>query len=156
MLLHERDLGLHSEHDVAQPRLDAAVRRHAGEDPRRPLLIHQAARPVDRIDEQPPPAFPLVRAARQHEPLGGKSLRDEHQRLGARELLEPRDERLLAHAVHRVDRVPRAVVRDVAQRLRTLLRERRHDARADLLVQLEDRRKQPARVGVRRHARAAR
>ena len=86
MLLHERDLGLHREHDVAQSRLGAAIRRDAGEDPRRPLLVHQPARAVDRIDEDPPPALVVARAARQHEPRRRQPFGDEHERHVAREL----------------------------------------------------------------------
>ena len=64
MLLEERDLGLHGEDDVRQARLDAAIRRDAREHPGAALLVHQAARAVERIDEQPPATITLTRTVR--------------------------------------------------------------------------------------------
>ena len=64
MLLEERDLGLHGEDDVRQARLGAAIRRNAREHPGAALLVHQAARAVEWIDEQPPATVTLTRAVR--------------------------------------------------------------------------------------------
>src|SRR5215218_9618190 len=156
MLFDERNLRLHREDDVAQPGLRAAIRRETGEDPRRSLLVHQAARPVDRIDEQTPPAVALCGAARQHESTRRQSLGYQHERLLKRELLEPGDERLFAHPVYGVDGIADAVVGDVAQRPGALRRERIHHARADSRVQVENRRQQPTRIAGGAHALAAR
>ena len=51
VLLHERDLRLHGELDVGQRLAAASVGRDAGQHPGRALLHHQAARAVDRVDD---------------------------------------------------------------------------------------------------------
>src|SRR5436190_142113 len=50
-------------HRLAQL-LDAAIRRDAREHPGAALLVHQAARAVERIDEQPPATITLTRTVR--------------------------------------------------------------------------------------------
>ena len=52
MLLHQRDLGLHRELDVGKRWRDPwPERRYAGQNPRRALLVHEAARTVDGVDQ---------------------------------------------------------------------------------------------------------
>ena len=51
VLLHQRDLGLHGERDVGQRRRRAAGWARRRSAPRPALLVHQAARAVDRIDD---------------------------------------------------------------------------------------------------------
>ena len=60
VLLHQRNLRLHRQHDVPQRRGRPAIGRHAGEHPRAALLVHQAARAVDRVDDDPPVGRRLV------------------------------------------------------------------------------------------------
>src|SRR5690242_20785137 len=51
MLLDQRNLRLHRQLDIAQAGLWAAIGRDASEDPRAPLLEHQAARAVNRVHQ---------------------------------------------------------------------------------------------------------
>ena len=83
VLLHERNLGLHREDDVAKPSRGAAVGRDAGENPRAALLIHEAARSVDRIDEDTPSAVRLARPFGQNLHAPGDSFGDQAERLSS-------------------------------------------------------------------------
>ena len=81
VLLHERDLGLHGDRDVGQRLASVAVGRDAGQHPRRALLHHQAARAVDRVDDDDDLDVLLARAGGQHaapvraQPLGHQQAR---------------------------------------------------------------------------------
>ena len=83
MLFEEWNLGLHGKYHIGQARRDAAVRRDAGENPGAALLIHQAARAVERIHQDSPATVRFAHAAREKQRLG-KPLRDETHRLVVR------------------------------------------------------------------------
>ena len=116
VLLDERDLGLHRELDVGQRASAPGPRRDAGENPGRALLVHQAARAVDRIDDDRQrdvrsrsrrrAARPRRRAALRRRARTGASARGDRP-------LDLLDEHVLGDAVDRVDRVAFVVVRDV-------------------------------------------
>src|SRR6185295_1673117 len=111
----------------------AAVRCDASEDPGTALLIHQAARAVDRIDDQSPATVLLGRATRQHERLG-EALRNHTYRLIVRQPAEAALERLLAHAVDGIDRVS-GVTSGPRELFGGLARTRVHHGVADSIVQ---------------------
>ena len=106
MLLQQRDLGLDRELDVGERRRRPAVRRHAGEYPRGPLLIHQATGAVDRIDDDPE-LDGIGRVTRREHELAcrAQSLGHEHEGPLGRQLAEPLDQNALGHAIDRVNRV---------------------------------------------------
>ena len=54
VLLDERYLGLNRQLNIAQICLSPAIWRHAGQHPGAAFLIHQAARAIDRIDNDSP------------------------------------------------------------------------------------------------------
>ena len=62
VLFNERDLGLQRELDVSEVRSRATIGCDPREDPRRSLLIHQPARPIDRIDDDSQLGVVLPRA----------------------------------------------------------------------------------------------
>ncbi len=105
VLFHERDLRLHPEDDIPQRRGRPAIGRHAREHPCAALLIHQAARAVDGVDDDPPVDRRLIAplgiaAAAARQPLG-----DEDEGVLAGEgFRESRDDRF-PDDVDRVDRV---------------------------------------------------
>src|SRR2546426_11448140 len=121
MLLQKWDLGLHREHDVGEARRRTAIRCDTREDPGAPLLIHEAARAVERVDEEPPATVLLTRATREHEWIGDP-LGDHAHRFVARQLTETTHERRFAHPIYGVDRVarvarPSRVDRELLRRL---------------------------------------
>ena len=142
MLLEERNLGLHGQDDVAQARSGAPVRRDAREDPGAALLIHQAARAVDRVDQQAPAAVLFARSPppRQHEAVAGQSFGHQTERLLARDIGEALHERVLAYPVDGVDRIAVAfrVGSHGGEQLRRLPGARRDHRVADALVQRPD------------------
>src|SRR5213594_3054689 len=143
MLLDQRNLGLHGEHDVTQARLGTAVRRDSGENPGAALLIHQSARAVDRVDQQPPAAILLPRPARQDEDVAGESFGHQTQRLRASELGEALHEGFLGHPVDGVDRVACAAPpchfgSHGGKLLRSLPRAGVHHGAPDAIVERED------------------
>src|SRR5262249_16960804 len=105
VLLEEWNLGLHREHDLRQTGCRPVVWRHAGQHPRAAFLIHEPARAVERIDEQPPAAVSLTRSPRQHEGPARDAFGDNTQRLLPAEVAEAAHERILPDAVDGVDRV---------------------------------------------------
>ena len=140
VLLHERDLGLHGEHEIGQARV-RNVGRDAGEDPRAALLVHEPTRAVDRIDDEDVARLALVAAARQDHPPALEPLGDEHDAAQpAGFTLELRDEHFFAHAVDGVDRVAAGIAGHGGQRSRALSPKCRRDAVADPALQpLHDR-----------------
>ncbi len=138
VLLHERQFRLHGEHDVRQRGVGA--RRHGGQDPRGPLLIHQAARAVDRIDDDRPLDARDVGASRQHDFPARQALGDEsHGCVPGDRPLDLLDQHVFRDAVDRVDRVALVVVRDVAQRVDGAALAGGDDIAADPRVQREER-----------------
>ena len=126
---------------VPGPRFGATpVRIHAGR-----FWYISATRAVDRVDEQSPPAVLVSRAVRKRQALGWQTLRHEAQRLVARDLGEPVDERGLAHTIDGVDGVAFVVMGDAGERIAMLRGERVEHRGANAIVQREDRRKQTAR-----------
>ena len=140
VLLDQRNFGHHRQLDVAQVGLRPPVRRHARENPRGSLLVHQSARAVNRIDDNAPFRIGLVRPFGQHnlpldvalvQPLG-----DQHNRYVRRDFAgEEVDQPRLAHAVDGVNCVARLFFGDfgkLAQRRPLRLGD---DGVADLLVE---------------------
>ena len=118
VLLQGRDLALHRQHDVRQPRLVAAVRRDAAQHPGAALLVHQAARAVDRVDQDPPARSRGIAAARQRQRSAGDALGDEHDAPEAFRIgLEPADQHVFADAIDGVDGVALPVARDCCRRV---------------------------------------
>jgi hypothetical protein len=115
MLLEQRDLGLQRERDAGERGGVAAIRRHTRQNPAGPLLIHQAACAVDRIDDH----RDLRRGAvRQHAASGlAEPFGDEQHRPLACQRLEMADERLFRHAIEREDRVAGVAADDGGERL---------------------------------------
>ena len=143
MLLGERNLRLNRQHDVAQVGRVAAIGRHAGQDPRASLLVHETARAVDRIHDHDKRCNCGLRASRQHDAAPGQPFRYEHDRRARRDLtLEELDERVLAHPVDRVDRVSLVVCRDAGEIVEARALSRRDDRMPDFVVQGAQRRQQ--------------
>ena len=147
MLLHERHLGLDRRHHVAQAGARAAVRGHPGQDPGAPLLVHEAAGPVDRVHEDAQRGLRLGAPRRQHDPASREALRHQHDRPEAPQLaLHQGRETLLADAIHRVDRVPLALVGHPGQVTRGGILAGLHHRGADLLVDASERRYEGPRL----------
>ena len=109
------------------------------------LLVHQAARAVDRIDEQPPAAVLLACSAWQHERFG-QSLRDHAHRLASGQCTQAVSERFLADTVDRVDRVAH-VARFDRQLLLGLSLTRLDHGAPDRIMQRQQRFEQPLCAG---------
>ena len=106
MLLHERDFGLHSDFNIGQGGFLAAVGRDAGENPRRPFLVHQPTRAVDWIDDDAPAGILLLCALGEHDATTRQSFADQNDWLVRRDFAsEPFDERRFADEVDSVDDV---------------------------------------------------
>ena len=118
VLLDEGYLGLHGQLYVGETSAGAAVARDARQYPPAPLLVHQPARAVYRVDDDTPDCVRTGRAARQHDLARGQPLPDQDEGRRARDLaLEELDEQFLADAVDGVDRVALLLPLDRGQRL---------------------------------------
>ena len=129
MLFEKWDLGLNGERDIRESRRCSTVRRHTGEHPGAALLVHQAARAVDWIDEHSPAAVTL---------LGAKSFGDHTHRFVGGQFTQAPHEGLFRHPVNRVDRVTFVACRR-CELLGRLSLARLHDGVADRVMQRKDR-----------------
>ena len=135
VLLDQRDLGLHGDADVRQRLAAAAVGRDPGQDPGGPLLVHEAARAVDRIDERDDLRGALRRPLRQHAaPVRAQALGDQQTRPAGGEGGEAIDQHPFRHAIHRIDDVARLLAGHRRQLVGRRARARRDDFGADGLV----------------------
>ena len=110
MLLYERQLCLYRKLYVFQARGLTTVAGDSSQDPGAAFLIHQAARPINRICKDAPDSIRFVCAARQNnfpplQPFGDKNDGDAACDL----LFKQRDEQRFAYAVDRLNRVAFAI-----------------------------------------------
>ncbi len=139
MLLHQRNLRLHSQHDIAQRCLRSPVWGHARQDPGAAFLIHQATGSVDRIHDDPPRRFVFRSAVREHHLAPGQAFGDEDNREMRCDMAFKKGRQFsFTDAVDLINRILVRFVRDIGEMIRIGLLTGRHDAIADLLVQLTD------------------
>ena len=146
VLLEERDLGLHGEHDVAQRSLRFTMRRDPCENPSAALLVHEAARAVDRIDDHAPAAILLAGAGGEEEAPRRQPFRNQPERFVVRDISQALDERRLAHTIDGVDGVDAVVGRNGSQRLDLLTCTGVQDGGANAVVDREDGLEEPTDV----------
>ncbi len=139
VLLDQRNLGLHRQLDVGErgvaPGALRAEGRDAGQHPGGALLVHEAARAVDRIDEDDDLDVLGSRPFRQHAPaVLPQPLGDEEQRPVPRQRLELREQHLLRDPIDGKQRVAGVVAHHLRQLVARAGLAAGDDAVADHLV----------------------
>jgi hypothetical protein len=139
VLFHQWDLGLHGERDVGQRLASVSVGGDSGQHPRRALLHHQAARAVDRVDNDDDLDVLLARAGGQHAaPVLAEPFGHEQARPPLCELLEAREQHRLRQAIDGEHSIARIIAHDRRQLVYRLALTRRDHLVADGLVHAAD------------------
>src|ERR1044071_82077 len=106
MLLDERYLSLYRQFDIVQGCVGTAIRRYAGKYPAASFLVHQTARAVDWIHDNPPHDVRLSGPARQNNLTIFQSFGDEQHGRNRRDfMLKELDQHFFADTIEREDRI---------------------------------------------------
>ncbi len=143
--LASRQLRHHRHLDIRQPRRRPTIPRCARQRPCRALVVHQPARPIDRIHDHSQRTILIARAARIHSypfcsSIPFQPLRYQHQRRRPSPFLKE----CLHHRLHRrVDRIDRVGLRSPIDAVQILSRESLRVDRASTCSNPDHRSMQP-------------
>src|SRR5712692_9390021 len=106
MLLDEWYLRLNRQLNIREPRLFSAIAGHASQNPSAAFLVHQAARSIDRVNDDAPDCLGFGKTARQHDLTLWQSFGNQNNRSQRSNLaLEEINQLFLADSINLIDRI---------------------------------------------------